>query len=108
MRGPVLPGNPQPLAPPRRARLVEQRALNRPPARAVGPEQGAVDVEEDELHAGKIGGQLREASGRRTATSRPRSPCAAGVSANRSSDATPPRDSAERTIWPGPAHTATR
>src|SRR6266480_7093999 len=44
----------------RGARLVEQRALNRPPARAVGPEQGAVDVEEDELHAGKIDGQLRE------------------------------------------------
>jgi len=34
----------------RRARLLEQGAMDRPPARAVGPEQGAVDVEEDELH----------------------------------------------------------
>ena len=83
---------------PRGARLVEQRALNRPPARAVGPEQGAVDVEEDELHAGKIGGQLREVSGRRTATSMPRSRSAAGVSANRSSEATPPRANAECTM----------
>src|SRR2546430_17617124 len=37
----------------RGARLVEQRALNRPPACAVGPQQAAVDVEEDELHAEK-------------------------------------------------------
>src|SRR2546429_510658 len=98
MRGPVLPGNPQPLAPPRRARLVEQRAVNRPPTGAVGPEQGAVDVEEDELHAGKIGGQLREVSGRRTATSMPRSRSAAGMSPSRSSEATPPRASAECTM----------
>jgi len=34
----------------RRPRLEEQRAMDRPPTRAVGPEQRAVDVEQDELH----------------------------------------------------------
>src|SRR2546425_10557630 len=58
---------------PRRARLSQQRAMDRSPARAVGPQQSAVNVEEDELHAGKIATPLclypSNRSTRRTVTS---------------------------------------
>src|SRR6266498_1857513 len=77
----------------------QQRALDRPPARAVGPQEGAVDVEEDELHGRK--------DRRLTATRYSRSRFAAAVSASKSSETTPPRDKAECTMRPAPAHSAT-
>jgi len=40
-----LPVEPVRLDRARRPRLLEQRAMDRPPARAVGPEKGTVDVE---------------------------------------------------------------
>src|SRR2546428_13893007 len=79
----VLAVKPVALDRPRRPCLVQQRAVDRAPTGAVGPQQGTVDVEKDEFHAGKIGGQLREVSGRRTATSMPRSRSAAGRSEER-------------------------
>src|SRR3989442_11280277 len=38
------------------AHLVEQGAMDRTPAGTVGPQQGSVDVEEDETHGLKISG----------------------------------------------------
>src|SRR5437773_12049138 len=39
--------------------------MDRPPPRAVGPQEGAVDVEENELHDTKIGGPaVRRTGGR--------------------------------------------
>jgi len=37
-----------------RTRLVAQRAMNGASSGAIGPEERTVDVEQDELHAGKI------------------------------------------------------
>src|SRR2546422_2771485 len=51
--------------------------------------------------------QCLEPSTRRTATRKSRNRFAVGVSANRSSDVTPPRDSAECTTCPAPDHSAT-
>src|SRR2546426_1476606 len=51
--------------------------------------------------------QCLEPSTRRTATRKSRNRFAVGVSANRSPDVTPPRDSAECTMRPAPDHSAT-
>src|SRR5207237_8908419 len=98
-----LPVEPVGLDGPRRTGFVEECALNGAAAGAVGPQERAIDVEQDELHVANIIDRWldqRRAPYGRTLTRRPatrtsRSRLAPRVSPHRCSNAPPTRDRAE-------------